>query len=132
MLDVQVARMDRSKQEGAALMGDVLRACTCTNFVYQTTALFGAKAPNRTIVLYGADKQKWSKVTFSLGIWLAVAQLSPISLPSKNMRCMPSNFYINFTHELISRLDNYESYLWLACVGLHFEGCSLWHRSSMH
>lgn len=59
----QVAKMDRVKQESAVLAGDVLRACTCTNFVYQTTALFGAKAPERTIVLYGADNQKWSKAS---------------------------------------------------------------------
>ena len=54
--------MDSAKRDSAVLAGDVLRACTCTNFVYQTTALFGAKAPSRTIVVYGADNQKWSKV----------------------------------------------------------------------
>lgn len=46
--------------------GDVLRGVTCTNFVYQTTALIGAKAPQRTIVMYGADRQSWSSVRGAL------------------------------------------------------------------
>lgn len=45
------------------LVGDVLRGFTCTNFVYRTQALFGAQAPQRTIVLYGADKQKWPQAS---------------------------------------------------------------------
>ena len=43
-------------------VGDVVRGVTCTNFVYPTQALFGASAPRRTIVLYGADNQKWPQV----------------------------------------------------------------------
>lgn len=59
----QVAKMDTRRRQEAVLCGDVLRACTCTNFVYQDSALFGAKAPTRTIVMYGADKQKWTQVS---------------------------------------------------------------------
>ena len=32
----------------------------------QTQALWGAAAPKRTIVLYGADKQKWPQVMGAL------------------------------------------------------------------
>ena len=46
-------------------IGDVLRACTCTNFLYETSALLGAKAPIRTTVLYGADNQQWPKVWYT-------------------------------------------------------------------
>jgi len=62
----QVAKMDTRRRQEAVLCGDVLRACTCTNFVYQDSALFGAKAPTRTIVMYGADKQKWTQVMGAL------------------------------------------------------------------
>jgi len=36
---------------------------SCTNFVYPTNALFGAKAPERHIVVFGADKQRWVALT---------------------------------------------------------------------
>lgn len=62
----QVAKMDTRRRQEAVLCGDVLRACTCTNFVYEGNAIFGAKAPTRTIVMYGADKQKWTKVMGAL------------------------------------------------------------------
>ncbi|EIE24020.1 hypothetical protein COCSUDRAFT_5564, partial [Coccomyxa subellipsoidea C-169] len=55
----KVAKLNRVLEDSSVMAGDVLRGFTCTNFVYQTQALFGAKAPQRTIVLYGADKQKW-------------------------------------------------------------------------
>ena len=58
----QVARLDRVMAGSSLLPGDVLRGVTCTNFVYPTQALFGAQAPRRTIVLYGADNQRWPKV----------------------------------------------------------------------
>lgn len=42
----------------AAQEGDVLRACTTTNIVYQPAALaFGAQRPKRAIVVFGADGQ---------------------------------------------------------------------------
>lgn len=34
--------------------------------VAQTQALWGAAAPKRTIVMYGADKQKWPQVIGAL------------------------------------------------------------------
>jgi len=55
-----------SDQAVAALPGDILRAVTCTNFVYPTQALFGARPPERHIVLYGADNQTWAKVCGAL------------------------------------------------------------------
>ena len=58
----QVAKLSRVLEDSSVMAGDVLRGFTCTNFVYQTQALFGAKAPQRTIVLFGADKQKWPQV----------------------------------------------------------------------
>lgn len=54
-----MAKLDRVMAGSSLLVGDVLRGVTCTNFVYPTQALFGAQAPRRTIVLYGADNQKW-------------------------------------------------------------------------
>eukprot|EP00198_Chlamydomonas_reinhardtii_P011867 XP_001701204.1 predicted protein [Chlamydomonas reinhardtii] len=50
----------------AVLPGDVLRAVTATNFVYPTRALWGAQAPERHIVVYGADRQTWSSVCGAL------------------------------------------------------------------
>uniref|UniRef100_A0A7S3RAD1 Uncharacterized protein n=1 Tax=Dunaliella tertiolecta TaxID=3047 RepID=A0A7S3RAD1_DUNTE len=61
----KVAGLNQRLQE-CVLPGDVLRAVSCTNFVYPTNALFGAKAPERHIVLYGADKQKWSSIRGAL------------------------------------------------------------------
>lgn len=61
---VQVAKLDRVMAGSSLMVGDVLRGVTCTNFVYPTQALFGAQAPRRTIVLYGADNQKWPQVSF--------------------------------------------------------------------
>lgn len=47
----------------AALEGDVLRACTATNIVWQPGSLvFGAQRPTRSIVCYGADQQRWPNV----------------------------------------------------------------------
>ena len=57
----QVAKLNQS-WKSVPQKGDVLRACTCTNMVYASQSLFGAKAPVRTIVVYGADNQKWPKV----------------------------------------------------------------------
>ncbi len=66
-----MAKLNRVLEDSSVMAGDVLRGFTCTNFVYQTQALFGAKAPQRTIVLYGADKQKWPQASLQL-IILAV------------------------------------------------------------
>lgn len=46
----QVAALNRQLAAETVLPGDVLRAVTCTNFVYPTKALFGAAAPERHIV----------------------------------------------------------------------------------
>lgn len=46
----QLASMSVGASGDAVLPGDVLRALTCTNFVYPTRALFGAVAPERHIV----------------------------------------------------------------------------------
>ncbi|CAL8462452.1 g1985 [Coccomyxa elongata] len=62
----KVAKLNRVLEDSSVLVGDVLRGFTCTNFVYRTQALFGAQAPQRTIVLYGADKQKWPQVMGAL------------------------------------------------------------------
>jgi hypothetical protein len=59
---VQRVKLDRSQAASAPAIGDVLRACTCTTFVFPTNSLFGAKPPQRTIVAYGADQQKWTQV----------------------------------------------------------------------
>ncbi len=57
-----MAKLNQSWRS-VAQVGDVLRACTCTNLVYATRSLLGVKAPVRTIVVYGADNQKWPKVS---------------------------------------------------------------------
>ena len=59
---LQVSRLSKQSLGHSVQIGDVLRACTCTNFLYETSALLGAKAPVRTTVLYGADNQQWPKV----------------------------------------------------------------------
>lgn len=61
----KVAKLNQSWRS-VAQVGDVLRACTCTNLVYATKSLLGVQAPIRTIVLYGADNQKWPKVMAAL------------------------------------------------------------------
>jgi hypothetical protein len=62
-----LAKFDRSKRVDAALPGDVLRAVTCTNLVWPAKSLvFGMKPPQRHIVLFGADNQKWEKVANAL------------------------------------------------------------------
>ena len=58
---VQVAKLNQASKT-APQIGDVLRGCTCTNLVYPTKSLLGIQAPVRTIVVYGADNQKWLKV----------------------------------------------------------------------
>ena len=72
----QVAKLDRVMAGSSLMVGDVLRGVTCTNFVYPTQALFGVQAPRRTIVLYGADNQKWpqARAPSSLGQMHAAMQ----------------------------------------------------------
>ena len=45
-----VAQVAKMTQRDAAQPGDVLRAFTCTNFVFPTNSLFGAKPPVRLIL----------------------------------------------------------------------------------
>ena len=68
---MQIAKLNQSSKT-APMIGDVLRACSCTNLVYPTQSLFGVKAPIRTIVMYGADNQKWPKVWVAPQLWSGV------------------------------------------------------------
>lgn len=66
------AALNPALAASSPLRGDVLRACTATNIVYQPAALaFGAQLPKRTIVVYGADGQVgglgWAGCSASLG-----------------------------------------------------------------
>ena len=61
------ASLDPGLSTTAPKEGDILRACTATNIVYRTGALmFGAQTPERAIVVYGADKEKWPAVATAL------------------------------------------------------------------
>ncbi|PSC75309.1 peptidase S9 [Micractinium conductrix] len=61
------AALNPALAASSPLRGDVLRACTATNIVYQPAALaFGAQLPKRTIVVYGADGQTWPQVAAAL------------------------------------------------------------------
>lgn len=63
----QLAGFDRARRAEAALPGDIVRAFTATNLVYPTKSLlFGMQPPQRQIVLYGADGQKWERVSAAL------------------------------------------------------------------
>jgi hypothetical protein len=68
----QLAKIDRSKRREAPLPGDVLRACTCTTLMYPTKSLvWGMQPPQRYVVLYGADGERWEKVSIALRQGLA-------------------------------------------------------------
>lgn len=61
------ASLDPGLAATAPKKGDILRACTATNIVYRTGALmFGAQTPERAIVVYGADREKWPAVATAL------------------------------------------------------------------
>lgn len=76
---VKLAGFDRSQRANAALPGDVLRAFTCTNLVYPTKSLFfSIQPPQRHIVLFGADGQRWEKVAKALK--LGLAEDGPVTL----------------------------------------------------
>ena len=76
---VKLAGFDRGQRASAALPGDVLRAFTCTNLVYPTKSLvFGMQPPERHIVLFGADGQRWEKVSKALK--LGLVEDGPVSL----------------------------------------------------
>ena len=60
------AQVSKMTQRETVQPGDVLRACTATNFVYPIESLFGASPPVRTLVVYGADNQRWPKVISAL------------------------------------------------------------------
>ena len=64
---VQLAGFDRARRAEAALPGDVVRAFTATNLVYPTKSLlFGMQPPQRQIVVFGADGQKWERLSGAL------------------------------------------------------------------
>lgn len=76
---LKLAAFDRGQRATAALPGDVLRAVTCTNLVYPAKSLlFGIQPPQRHIVLFGADGQRWEKVSKALK--LGLAEDGPVSL----------------------------------------------------
>lgn len=61
------ASLDPGFAATAPAVGDVLRACTATNIVYPTGALmFGAQKPERAVVVFGADGQRWPAVAAAL------------------------------------------------------------------
>ncbi|KAH7616766.1 hypothetical protein NADE_001574 [Nannochloris sp. 'desiccata'] len=61
------ASLDLRLAATAPQKGDILRACTATNIVYRTGALIlGAQTPERAIVVYGADNEKWPAVATAL------------------------------------------------------------------
>jgi len=61
------ASLDPRLAATAPKEGDILRACTATNIVYRTGALIlGAQTPERAIVVYGADNEKWPAVVTAL------------------------------------------------------------------
>ena len=61
-----MASLNRDAAANAVLPGDLLRALTCTTFVYPTRSLFGLVPPERHVVLYGADKMKFAEVSVAL------------------------------------------------------------------
>jgi hypothetical protein len=64
---MRIAAFDRSRRAEAALVGDVVRAFTCTNLVYPTRSLLlGMKPPERQRVVFGADGQRWPRVAAAL------------------------------------------------------------------
>eukprot|EP00892_Ulva_mutabilis_P011490 jgi/Ulvmu1/8713/UM047_0053.1 len=63
----QLAGFDRARRADAALRGDVVRAFTATNLVYPAKSLlFGMQPPQRQVVVFGADGQKWERVSAAL------------------------------------------------------------------
>eukprot|EP01025_Chloroclados_australasicus_P044868 TRINITY_DN4889_c0_g1_i11.p1 TRINITY_DN4889_c0_g1~~TRINITY_DN4889_c0_g1_i11.p1 ORF type:complete len:331 (+),score=48.29 TRINITY_DN4889_c0_g1_i11:41-994(+) len=57
---LKIAKIGGGGLGNVAMTGDVLRATTCTNIVYPTGALlFGARMPERHIVVFGADGATW-------------------------------------------------------------------------
>eukprot|EP00798_Chlamydomonas_sp_ICE-L_P021980 gene21980-29041_t len=48
--------------ESAVLPRDIVRGLTCTTFNYPTRSLFGLQAPERTVVLFGADNRRFTEV----------------------------------------------------------------------
>lgn len=76
---VKLAGFDRRQRANAALPGDVVRAFTCTNLVYPARSLiFGMQPPERHVVLFGADGQRWEKVAKALK--LGLVEDGPVSL----------------------------------------------------
>lgn len=61
------ASLDSRLLSTSPKVGDVLRATSATNVIYKRGALlFGAQLPERTVVVYGADGQKWPHVAAAL------------------------------------------------------------------
>ena len=44
---------------GECVLGDVVRALTCTNFVYPTAALLGMNLPEKHIVVLRVLSMQW-------------------------------------------------------------------------
>ncbi len=61
-----MASLNRELAKEVLLPGDILRAVTCTNFVYSTKALWGAIPPERHIVVYCADKMRFSEIALAM------------------------------------------------------------------
>ena len=55
------AKLDSSLRDSAPMVGDVLRGLTTTVVIYKEGALI-AQGPEREIVVFGADGQKWQDV----------------------------------------------------------------------
>lgn len=61
------AKLNTSVAASAALEGDVLRAVSCTCIVYsQESLIVNIKPPQRHIVVYGADSERWPSVVTAL------------------------------------------------------------------
>jgi hypothetical protein len=83
----KLASFDRTRRSEALLPGDVLRGCTCTTIAYPAKSLvFGLKPPQRYVLMYGADDQRWEKVATALKRGLV--QDGPVTLVVE--REMPS------------------------------------------
>lgn len=75
----KLAGFDRARRADAALPGDVVRAFTATNLVYPTKSLiFGMQPPQRQVVMFGADGQKWERVSAALK--LGLVEDGPVTL----------------------------------------------------
>jgi hypothetical protein len=63
---VKLGNFDHTKRAEAVLPGDVLRGCTCTTLMYPTASLLFGKPPQRHVLMYGADGERWARVATAL------------------------------------------------------------------